>query len=83
MFKYTDLSLRGEVYLNMNSDVLELKLHKVQFADKLVFVISVVVLTGSSRELECGEITMTCTLLYSSLLCLYLCCTVPVLIFAI
>ena len=34
MFKYTDPSLWGEVYLNMNSGVLELKLHKVHFADK-------------------------------------------------
>ena len=34
MFEYTDPSLRGEVYLNMNSGVLELKLHKVHFADK-------------------------------------------------
>ena len=31
---YTDPSLRGEVYSNINSGVLELKLHKVQFANK-------------------------------------------------
>ena len=34
MFEYTDPSLRGEVYSNMNSGVLELKLHEVHFADK-------------------------------------------------
>ena len=34
MFKYTDPSLRGEVYSNMNSGVLELKLHEVHFAVK-------------------------------------------------
>ena len=30
MFKFTDPSLRGEVYLNMNLGVLELKLQEVQ-----------------------------------------------------
>ena len=34
MFEYTDPSLQGEVYWNMKSGVLELKLHKVHFADK-------------------------------------------------
>ena len=34
MFKFTDPSLQGEVNSNMNSGVLELKLHKVHFADK-------------------------------------------------
>ena len=34
MFEYTDPSLRGEVYSNMNFGVLELKLHEVHFADK-------------------------------------------------
>ena len=34
MFDYTDLSLQGKVYLIMNSGVLELKLHEVNFADK-------------------------------------------------
>ena len=34
MFEYSDPSLQGEVYSNMNLDVLELKLHKVHFADK-------------------------------------------------
>ena len=34
MFEFTDPSLRGEVNSNMNSGVLELKLHKVHFADK-------------------------------------------------
>ena len=34
MFEYTDPSLLGEVYSNKNSGVLELKLHKVHFADK-------------------------------------------------
>ena len=34
MFEYTDPSLRGEVYSNMNSGVLEMKLHEVHFAVK-------------------------------------------------
>ena len=34
MFEYTDPSLQGEVYSNNNSGVLELKRHKVHFADK-------------------------------------------------
>ena len=34
MFEYIDPSLRGDVYSNMNSGVLELKLHEVHFADK-------------------------------------------------
>ena len=34
MFEYTNPSLRGEVYSTMNSGVLELKLHKVHFADR-------------------------------------------------
>ena len=34
MFEYTNQSLRGEVYSNMNLGVLELKLHEVHFADK-------------------------------------------------
>ena len=34
MFKYNDSSMQGEVYSNMNSGVLEVKLHKVHFADK-------------------------------------------------
>ena len=32
--EFTDPSLRGEVNSNMNSGVLELKLHEVHFADK-------------------------------------------------
>ena len=34
MFEYTDPSLWGEVYSNMTSGVLELKLYEVHFADK-------------------------------------------------
>ena len=34
MFEYTDPSLQREVYSNMTSGVLELKLHEVYFADK-------------------------------------------------
>ena len=34
MFQYTNPSLRGEVYSNMNSGVLELKLHEGHFVDK-------------------------------------------------
>ena len=34
MFEYNNPSLQGEVYLNMNMVVLELKLHKVPFAVK-------------------------------------------------
>ena len=34
IFEFTDPSLRGEVNSNMNSGVLELKLHEVHFADK-------------------------------------------------
>ena len=34
MFEYTDPSLRGQVYSNINSGVLELKLHEVHFAGK-------------------------------------------------
>ena len=34
MFEYTDPSLQGEVYSNMNLGVLELRLHKVHFGDK-------------------------------------------------
>ena len=34
MFEYKNPSLRGEVYSNMNSGVLELKVHEVHFAVK-------------------------------------------------
>ena len=36
MFEFTDPSLRGEVNSNMHSGVLELKLHEVHFAEKVL-----------------------------------------------